>query len=139
MVLVTAGCDNAEPPTTESETVQEPSEMKQALADKTGSMPKLGPNLIALYRSYQDYMAAGGADSGAFAPEGVLLRVEEDRVLIDAVADKNAEDLKRDLEALGLVKGSAFGRVVSGRFPIEALPAAAALESLRFARAAQPN
>ena len=138
VLLAAAGCGNAQAPASAADSNQESSEMNHAVADKSGSLVKLDSNLIALYRAYEDYTAAGGPDSGLFDPGNASIRVDDGLVLIDAVADSNAEDLKRDLEAIGLVKASAFGRVVSGRLPIDALPAAAELESLRFARASQP-
>jgi len=138
VLLAAAGCDSAQPSGGVADNVRERSEMTQAAADKSGSLAKLDSNLIALYRAYEDYTASGGADGRPFDAGNGSMRVDDGLVLIDAVADSNAEDLKRDLEAIGLVKASAFGRVVSGRLPIEALPAAADLPSLRFARASQP-
>jgi cysteine-rich repeat protein len=62
-----------------------------------------------------------------------------DRVLIDAAADGEATDLLDDLRELGLQKGRAHGRMVSGYLPVEALQAAALLPSLRFARTSRPR
>src|SRR5678815_4307459 len=50
----------------------------------------------------------------------------------DRSGDVNA--LKADLESLGMQNAVAFGRIVSGQLPVSAIPAAARLTSLRFAR-----
>lgn len=64
------------------------------------------------------------------------MRVVEDRVLIDAVAANDVNDLKAHLVALGMRNAEVAGRIVSGQLPIAAIPAMAALSSLTFARAA---
>ena len=65
-----------------------------------------------------------------------LVPVVDGRVTIDAVASGDVEDLKNDLLALGLEQAASAGRIVSGRLPVAAIAAMAALPSLRFARAA---
>jgi hypothetical protein len=67
-----------------------------------------------------------------------LVRVIEDRVVIDAVASGDVDVLKADLVTLGMQQAVAFGRIVSGQLPIAALPSLAALSSLNFARAVSP-
>ena len=57
------------------------------------------------------------------------------KVLIDAVASGQTAELLADLEVLGLERGSAFGRIVSGWLPVGALEQAAELGSLQLARA----
>src|SRR5678815_5599790 len=52
----------------------------------------------------------------------------------DRSGDVNA--LKADLESLGMQHAVAFGRIVSGQLPVSAIPAAARLTGLRFARSA---
>lgn len=56
------------------------------------------------------------------------------RVLIEATASGDARTLLRDLEALGLRDGVAFGRVVNGWLPVESFAAAQRLASLAFVR-----
>jgi len=138
LCLSVAGCDNTPTSSDPADSVQETPSMTQAQADKSAAMPKLGTRLNALSQAYEDYMATEGAEKGTFVPTDTLVRVADGHVLIDAVAETSAKELLRDLETVGLVKGAAFGRVVSGRLPIDALPKAAELASLRFARAAQP-
>jgi hypothetical protein len=58
----------------------------------------------------------------------------DERVLIEAVASADAQDLLRDLQALGLTDGVVFGRIVNGWLPIPALAAAQRLASLQFVR-----
>ncbi len=57
-------------------------------------------------------------------------------ITIDATASGDAKVLLADLQTLGLVDGTAFGRMVSGRLPAGALTAASELASLKFMRPA---
>ena len=105
----------------------------QTFGDKPGKMSKVSPELISLYDQYSSYVKSHNA--GAFQPTDRLVRVVDDRVLIDAVASDDVNALKADLVSLGMQQGVAFGRIVSGQLPISAIPAMAALPSLNFARA----
>lgn len=61
-------------------------------------------------------------------------------VLIDAVAkDNNVAALLADLRNLGLQSGTAFSNDVGGWLPVDEIPNAVALASLRFARASMPR
>jgi len=104
------------------------------VGDKGGRMPKLAPELTALYDEYSAYLAAHR--SGVFRPANPLVRVVGDRVVIDAVASEDATILMSDLMSLGMQGAVAFGRIVSGQLPISAIPVMAGLPSLQFARAA---
>jgi hypothetical protein len=106
----------------------------QNLGDKGGRMPKLAPELIALYDEYSAYLASHRP--GVFRPANPLVRVGGDRVVIDAVASEDATILMSDLMSLGIQGAVSFGRIVSGQLPISAIPAMAGLPSLQFARAA---
>jgi hypothetical protein len=97
-------------------------------------MSKIGPELISLYGQYFSYVASHNA--GAFQPTDRLVRVVDDRVVVDAVASDDVNALKADLMSLGMQQAVAFGRIVSGQLPISAIPTRAALPSLNFARAA---
>ena len=96
-------------------------------------MSKVGPELMSLYDQYSSYMKSHNA--GAFQPTDRLVRVIDDRVLVDAVASDDVNALKADLVSLGMQQAVAFGRIVSGQLPISAIPTMAALPSLNFARA----
>jgi hypothetical protein len=93
--------------------------------------------LISLYEQYSSYVASHNA--GAFQPTDRLVRVVDDRVVVDAVASDDVNALKADLVSLGIQQAVAFGRIVSGQLPISAIPAMAALPSLNFARAASAS
>ena len=104
-------------------------------AGKDGPLAPVGLDLARIYAasSVPGGLAALRADAAvAGAPT-----VRDDRVLIDATAVGSGADLLRDLEALGLRNGVAFGRVVSGELPIAALPQAAALTRLKRATPAR--
>ena len=106
--------------------------------DRVGKDGPLAPLGLDLARIYAASAAPGGL--GALrAASGVVgaAVVREDRVLIDATAVGAGADLLRELEALGLRNGVAFGRMVSGELPIAALPRAAALPGLRSATPAR--
>jgi hypothetical protein len=106
----------------------------QTVGDKTGQMPKVAPELVALYDEYSSYLTSHSARP--FKPADPLVRVIDSRVVVDAVASGDVNVLKSDLVSLGMQEAVAFGRIVSGQLPISALPAMAALSSLNFARAA---
>ena len=97
-------------------------------------MSKVAPELAALYNEYSSYLASHKA--GVFRSKDPLVRVIDDRVVVDAVASGDVNALKSDLVSLGMQQAVAFGRIVSGQLPISAIPAMAALPSLNFARAA---
>ena len=101
---------------------------------KDGPMTKLTPSLVALHQQFATHVAQSSAL--AFNSNDPLVRVVEDRVVVDAVASGDVNVLKSDLVALGMQQAVAFGRVVSGQLPISAIPAAAGLASLRFAQSA---
>jgi hypothetical protein len=97
-------------------------------------MSKVAPELIALHDEYSSYLASRSARP--FQPADPLVRVIENRVVVDAVASGDVNLLKSDLISLGMQQAVAYGRIVSGQLPISAIPAVAALTSLQFARAA---
>ena len=102
--------------------------------DRAGWRAKLGGELITLYDEYSSYIASG--KRGVFKSSSPLVRVVDDRVIIDAVASGDANVLKSNLEALGMQQAVAFGRIVSGQLPILAIRSMAELPSLNSARAA---
>ncbi len=101
---------------------------------KDGPMAKLRQSLVALHQQFNTSLAQSRALP--FRSNDPLVRIVEDRVVVDAVASGDASVLKTELEALGMQHAVAFGRIVSGQLPISALPAAAGLASLRFAQPA---
>jgi len=103
-----------------------------AAVDKDGPMAKISPELLALYDAY---LAAqrGGIP---FSPNDPLVRLVDDRVIVDATASGNVAALETDLRALGMRGTVSAGRIVSGQLPILAIGALANLHSLRFVRAA---
>lgn len=105
---------------------------RAGVSAKTG---KIGPELLALHDAYREARRSG-VD---FQPNNPLIRVVDDRVLIDATAAGDPRALEADLAALGMRHAAAFGRIVSGELPIAAIPTLATLETLAFARAATPT
>lgn len=95
----------------------------------TGKSGRVSSQLISVHDAY----TASRQTGAAFPPSGVAARIVDDRVVIDATAEDDVERLRADLVGLGMQRASAFGRVVSGELPIEAIPSLARLDSLRFA------
>ncbi len=108
--------------------------LRQAVGVAKERGTKVSQDLLALRGELAAHRAS--RPEAPFLPSNRFLRTSNHRVTIDAVAADGAEALLRDLEALGLRNGSAFGRMVSGRLPIEAIEAAGRLQSLRFVRPA---
>jgi hypothetical protein len=106
----------------------------QQVAEKNERMPKVSQELTILYGEYSSHTASHRP--GTFQPSSQLVRVIDDRVVVDAVAAGEADVLKSDLESLGMRQAVVFGRIVSGELPIVAIPAMGALPTLNFARAA---
>src|SRR5262249_23170723 len=102
-----------------------------AQTGKDGPMAKVTHSLAALHEQYMAQMAQRSAVS--FRSNDPLVRVVNDRVVVDAIASGNVDTLKSDLMFLGMDNAIAFGRIVSGHLPIWAIPSAAALASLQFA------
>jgi hypothetical protein len=99
-----------------------------APADKPST--KISNDLLALHASYLESRRRGVE----FHPASPRLRVVDDRVVINATAAADAGALEADLVRLGLQHAASYGRVVSGEFPIAAIPSLDAVPSLRFAR-----
>jgi hypothetical protein len=101
-----------------------------------GSRPaKVSADLFALHEAYR----SARQDGAEFRPQNPLLRIVDDRVLIDAAATDDVRALESDLVGLGMRHAAAFGRVVSGELPIAAIPSLDTLRSLAFARASTPT
>lgn len=101
---------------------------------KDGPLASVGFDLALLYAQWQAHQARGETES--FSASGVL-PVRNGRVTIDATAARDPAVLRDSLEALGLTNSAQAGMVVSGRFPIASIPAAAALANLRAMRPAR--
>ena len=80
-------------------------------------------------------LESGVVNIGAIAPFATVL---SNSVLIEAIANVSADTLLEDLTDLGLQRGTAFGMLVSGMFPISAISSAEFLQSMRFMRLAVP-
>ena len=98
---------------------------------KTATTTKVGVVLSVLHEEYTSHQRLG--DGTDFESENPLIRIVEDRVVIDAVASGDTAALRADLEALGMQHAASFGRMVSGQLPVRAIADADALDSLQFA------
>ena len=103
------------------------------LDGEDGPMARAGIDLSLLYAEFTDYVSRGRP--GRFATSLVGVRVDGDRVLVDAIADDDAPSvLLPQLQALGLAGAGARGRVASGWLPMGALDPASRVPGLRFLR-----
>lgn len=91
---------------------------------KPGVSAKISEDLLALYQAHRD----GRQRTGELS----LIRVIDDRVIVDAVAAGETQALQADLASLGMRNLAAAGRLVSGELPIAAIPRLEALDSLKF-------
>ena len=103
-----------------------------AASDKDGPMAKISPELRALYHAYLAAQRGGSQ----FRTSDPLIRIVDDRVIVDAVASGDVAALEADLRALGMQGAVSAGRMISGQLPISAIGALTGLPSLRFIRAA---
>src|SRR6266542_1197365 len=67
----------------------------QTTEAEVGGMSKVAPELAALYNEYSSYLASHKA--GVFRSNDPLVRVIDDRVVVDAVASGDVNTLKSDL------------------------------------------
>jgi hypothetical protein len=98
------------------------------MSGKDGPLARAGLDLLVLYHEYQAFQEQ---DGDTFSPSVASARVTDGHVTIDAIAQDEATQLRADLKDLGVKDAAAAGRVVSGRLPINQIPALAKLESLR--------
>ena len=100
-------------------------------AGKDGPMAKAGLDLALLYFRYREHQKKGGD----FEPNTVYQITENNSVVVDAIAQAGStRALRKTLARLGTRDLAAAGRIVSGRLPIERIPEAAGLSSLRSLR-----
>ena len=93
---------------------------------------RVGADLARLAAEHAAHRRSRAAQP--FVPSNPLVRLRGDRVLIDAVADGDAELLRTALVEAGLENGAGYGRVISGYLPIAAIARLPRLAGLRFAR-----
>ena len=96
---------------------------------KDGPLAKAGLDLLLLYHEYRAFRR--WEETASFSPSTTDAPVGDGYVTIDAVATTSAQKLRADLAALGFRDAAVAGRVVSGRLPIDQVPALAQVASLR--------
>jgi hypothetical protein len=104
---------------------------------------KLSPDLIELQKNQSaDQQQAESANSAArtAASEGLKamnnLQIFDEHVVIEAIATTDPSVLLVELEVNGLQKGSYFGGLVSGLFPINKISTLEGISALKYARPA---
>ncbi len=105
------------------------------------SSPKLSRSKVSnvLWGLYQEHQQVPGQKAWTiYAQEkgyDQALILSDEKVVIEAVAEQDAQALKTNLEAIGLENGAAFGRMVSGLLPISQVAKLSGLKNLRTVRA----
>ena len=103
---------------------------------QTGPLAKVGGDLAALYCGN-----GGELNQGSDALVAISRSRDGTRlVTVDVVVREGGDsaELLTKLQSLGLVNGSVYGAVVSGRLPIDSIGALSQSEAVRFARPAVP-
>ena len=103
---------------------------------KSGVISKADTALARVVEEYRLHAEIG--KSAAFQPSSKSVRATSQRILVDARAHENGEQLLDELVALGLQNGSNFGVIVSGQLPYTAIEEALALPGLRSMSASPP-
>ena len=104
-----------------------------AQAQRVDGLTKQAGPVDGQLLTLQDRFEAFSAP-GAFASDNPLMRVKDGYVVIDAVADGNADGLLAALKRLGLQDASTYGAYVSGRLPISSIRAMSDLSGLKLVR-----
>jgi hypothetical protein len=107
-----------------------------AKAMKTGATAKLGGHLQSLARtsSSQAQTNARSAKSSRLETRLPALTIRDGYVAVSAYAEGDANALRTQLVAKGMVNAAVHGNAVSGRVPIDALSDMSTIPSLRFMR-----
>ncbi len=99
--------------------------------DGVGTDGKIANSLAAVYHEHQKHNKKG--TKSQYISAVVAANTMGDKVAIDAIATGDVNQLKSDLDALGLEGGATAGRLVSGWLPIDAIDEASALATLHSA------
>lgn len=114
-------------------------QIKAATTSQTASPIKprsnIDPSLTALHQEWLAHII--NSPNEQFSPSNTSMPiVEQQYVIVDAVATLNAEQLARQLESMGARNVSVFGRMVSGAFPIGKLDSLQREVNLKMVRPA---
>lgn len=105
---------------------------------KDGVMAKMGLDLALIFQEHRDYKMKGGASvlGKEFTSSRKKARIQNEKVVVDFVADGDVDTLVQELSVLGLEDISVYGRMVSGLMPIASLEQSASVATMRFSRIA---
>ncbi|GJL79850.1 MAG: hypothetical protein NPINA01_28390 [Nitrospinaceae bacterium] len=97
--------------------------------------PKVGKHLREVYEDFQSFRKNKSFSfKGKFRPQNSMVKVSDSYVVIDAIAVSDPNDLKEELEGIGLKNAGIFGKMVSGLLPISAVDQLPQCHYLTFAR-----
>ena len=107
--------------------------------DNPPDQSRLGTDLRVLFEQEQ----AGAAPGFAIRQQGEtpvspsansLLRITDDKILVDITATGDVDDLRHELEDLGMEDIATYGSLISGHLPISSIGSLDSLSGLGFAR-----
>lgn len=103
---------------------------------KKGPMSRIGLDLALVHEEYRDYEKRGGKAflKHDFKSRLKLARIKNNLISIDAIASGNWGELWDELANLGMRDMAVSGRIISGRIPVNQLPALAQSGRLQLAR-----
>ena len=135
----------AAPATPPAQNIPDPAELRvlqalhgTGLKGKDGALRKLGTDLVRVLFEFEDFQAASGAQPNvhAFRSQNPLLRMHDNAIVVDAIANGDPQILQQQLVGAGLQQPAVFGHIVSGYLPVTALRGIAGLGALNHVRPA---
>jgi len=105
---------------------------------KNGVMARVGFDLTLLFHEHREFISRRQATGlkVSFKPSLEMIRLKNEKVIVDVVAAGDTAELVQALQAQGMEQIAVYGRMVSGLLPIAALEDVAQLPALKLARPA---
>jgi hypothetical protein len=100
---------------------------------------KVSSNLMEVYEKTQTGKTNRGKGNLPAFPDAIDLTQTREKgtmVLVDAAAKGDVEELRKELETLGMKVYSVYGRVISGLVPVQKIPELENLSTLQFVQPA---
>lgn len=110
---------------------------KLILPESMKKTSKVTADLSKVAQEFTEYQSRPNARTEPFVPSNSYIQLRQGRyVVIDAIAQQDVQALQKDLQALGAIGITTFGRWVSAQLPLEQISNLSAVPSMRFVRPA---
>ena len=107
----------------------------KSVKSKADARSKVGRHLQKLYNDFKSFKKNRSfGKKRKFRQQNSMFQVSGDYVVIDAIALGDPNELKKELEGLGIKSAGVFGKMVSGLLPISAVDQLPKCNYLNFAR-----